>query len=289
VRAGGIGVRPAAIHLEIMTRPLQRFSQPVVGDVTICYSGGLDSTTVAFLAAKQNKGRVHLFTLDHGYGYLFNRWSKRTARTLARAVGEDRVIHRIVNTHPLHKRLGIDSALADRRRYGQWFGCCMACTMSMITEAVIYNLERKIPHIMMGSSVGGQYAVMSMPVVIELQKEFCGRYGIIYSTPLLDDVIVKAQERATLEEAGVYGGKRFLDKHSFGNQGYCLLSLQHLPDVLFNVHDAYDSARVREFYLDKLPQCEAYIADYFQRTRQPIQPLIDRLHALWPEEEGAIP
>ncbi len=272
-----------------MTKPLQRFSQQVVGDVTVCYSGGLDSTTVAYLAAKQNQGRIHLFTLDHGYGYLFNRWSKRTSRTLARAIGEERVIHRIANTHPLHKTLGIDTVLADRRRYGQWFGCCLACTMSMITEAVIYNLERKIPHIMMGSSVGGQYAVMSMPVVIELQKEFCGRYGIIYSAPLLDDVIDKDQERATLEAAGIFRGKRFLDKHSFGNQGYCLLSLQHLPDVLFNVHDSYDSAKVRAFYLDKRSQCEDHVEGYFRRTNQPIQPLIERLRSMWPDGEGAIP
>ncbi len=272
-----------------MVKALRRFRQPVVGDVTVCYSGGLDSTTVAYLAARQDRGRVHLFTLDHGYGYLFGRWAARPARTLAQAVGQDRVIHRFVDTHPLHKRLGIDSALADRRRYGQWFGCCMACTMSMITEAVIYNLEQKIPHIMMGSSVGGQYAVMSMPVVIGLQKEYCGRYGIIYSTPLLDDVIVKAQERETLEQAGVFSGLRFLDKHSFANQGYCLLSLQHLPDVLFNRHDAYDPAMVRSFFLDKLPICEAYIADHFERAGQSLDPLIGRLKELWPEDEGAIP
>ncbi len=272
-----------------MVKALQTFRQPVVGDVTVCYSGGLDSTTVAYLAARQERGRVHLFTLDHGYGYLLNGWSKNTARSLGHAVGEDRVVHRIVNTHPLHKRLGIDSAVSDRRRYGQWFGCCMACTMSMITEAVIYNLERKIPHIMMGSSVGGQYAVMSMPVVIELQKEYCGRYGIIYSTPLLDDVIVKSQERKTLADAGIFRGLRFLDKHSFGNQGYCLLSLQHLPDVLFNRHDNYDPAMVRAFFLDKLPICEAYIADYFGRTNQKLEPLVERLRDLWPEDEDAIP
>lgn len=272
-----------------MVKALHSFRQPVVGDVTVCYSGGLDSTSVAYLAAKQDRGRVHLFTLDHGYGYLFNRWSRHTARSLGRVVGGDRVVHKIQDTHPLHKKLGIDTVLADRKRYGQWFGCCMACTMSMITEAVIYNLERKIPHLMMGSSVGGQYAVMSMPVVIALQKEFCGRYGVIYSTPLLDDVIVKAQERKTLEEAGVFRGLRFLDKHSFGNQGYCMLSLQHLPDVLFNRHDTYDPAMVRAFYLDKLPICEAYIADYFERTHQDLDPLVSRLRALWPEDEDAIP
>ena len=272
-----------------MAEPLQRFSQSVVGDVTVCYSGGLDSSTVAYLAARQEAGKVHLFTLDHGYGYLFNRWSLRSSRTLARALGRERVVHRFVDTHALHKRLAMDSLLADRRRYRQWFGCCLGCTMSMITEALIYNLEHRIPHIMMGSSVGGQYAVMSMPVVIALQKEFCGRYGVLYSAPLLDDVITKHQERATLAQARVFTGLRFLDKHSFGNQGYCLLSLQHLPDVLFNVHDNYDPAMVRAFYRDKLPMCDAYIADHFRRTQDEIEPLIARLRALWPDDGGEVP
>ena len=53
------------------------FEQQILGEVSVCYSGGLDSTSVAYMASRQGDVRVHLFTLDHGYGYLFSRWMRR--------------------------------------------------------------------------------------------------------------------------------------------------------------------------------------------------------------------
>ena len=256
----------------------------IVGDVTVCFSGGLDSSAVAYLAGREDKGRVHLFTLEHGYGYLFSSWARRPGRGLARALGEDRVVHHFGRTKELFDKLAMRSLLADRRRYGQGFGCCLGCTMAMISNIIIYNLERGIPHVMMGSSVGGTYAVMSMPIVVELQKEFCARYGIRYSPLLLEHKVIKSVERKLLDEAGVYRGIRFLDKHSFGNQGYCLLSLQHLPDVLLNVHPVYDPEQVRRFFLDKLPICERYISDHFTRTGQDLWRLKDQLRELTGEQ-----
>ena len=256
------------------------FELQLVGDATICYSGGLDSTTVAYLAARQGKGKVHLFTLDHGYGYLFNSWTGRTARSLARAVGQDRVVHFYFKTKELFDQLAMGSLVQDRREYGQWFGCCLGCTMAMFTNIIIYNLERCIPHVMMGSSVGGTYAVMSMPVTVALQKEFCARYGILYSPVLLEQDIRKDVERRLLDEAGVFRGLRFWDKHSFGNQGYCLLSVQHALDVVANVHPEYDPEQVQRFYRDRLPLCEAYIAAHFRRSGQDLDALVARVQAL---------
>jgi hypothetical protein len=242
---------------------LTTFSQKLVGDVSVCYSGGLDSTSVALMALAQGKGRVHLHTLRHGYGYLFYYWVGKTVRTLREAVDADLVVHRYVPTRDLFDRVAMKSLRADRRTYGQWFGCCLGCTMALVTKIIIYNLENQVPHIVIGSSVGGQYAVMSTPRTVKLLKAFCAQYGILYSTPLLDDNIVKSRERAFLEANGVFRGHRFLDKHSFGNQGYCLLSLQHLPDVLLNVHPSYDLDQVERFFLDKQPLCEQYIRDHF--------------------------
>jgi len=198
------------------------------------------------------------------------------------------VVHHFGRTRELFDKLAMRSLLADRRRYGQRFGCCLGCTMAMITNVIIYNLQRRIPHVMMGSSMGGTYAVMSMPVTVELQKEYCARYGIRYSPLLLEHEIVKTVERELLDEAGVFRGIRFLDKHSFGNQGYCLLSLQHLPDVLLNVHPEYDPQQVRRFFLDKLPICERYIRDHFTRTGQDLPRLVDQVRELTGEgpEDG---
>jgi hypothetical protein len=253
------------------------FVEKLVGDASIAFSGGLDSTTVAYLIARDGRHRVHLHTLDHGYGYPFNSWAKRTFKTLERAVGSQSVSHRFVKTRDLFDRVAMRSLLADRKKYGQWFGCCLGCSMAVVAKMIIYNLENDVAHILFGSSVGGEYAVMSKAVTVRMQREFCASYGIDYRAPLLEDHIVKADERALLDQARIFRGLRFLDKHSFGNQGYCLLSLQHLPDVLFNVHPEYDSQAVEQFYTDKLPICRAYIEEHFQKLGQPLDLAIARL------------
>ena len=265
---------------------LPPFVSTLAGDITVSYSGGLDSTSVAYWAVSGGKVRAHLLTLDHGYGYLFNSWAARTARSLARRVGEDRIIHRYVKTRDLMDRLAVRSLVADRKKYGQWFGCCLGCTMAIITKLVIYNLENGIPHICFGSSVGGEYAVMSMPVSTRNFRQLCGLYGIDYRAPLLEDQVSKDMSRQALEQAGIFAGYRFLEKHSFGNQGYCLLSVQHLADVLVNVHPEYEAGAVQRFFDDKLPLCHAYIEEHYRRSGRSLQEDIARLEAIFRASGG---
>lgn len=255
-------------------------NEQIRGDVSVAYSGGLDSTAVACLALEAGAPRVHLHTLEHGYGYLFNRWAARTARSAARAMGEHRVVHRFVSTRDLFTELSVRPLLADRRAYGQWFGCCLGCVMSLATEMIIYNLEHGIPHVMAGSSVGGEYSALSMPATVAGQRGLCARYGMRYHAPLIEQGIVKADERAFLRARGVRTGLRFLDKHSFGNQGYCLPSLQHLPDVLLNVHPTYDPDAVARAHADKAQRCHAYIEARFRGREPSLAARVERLRRL---------
>jgi len=247
------------------------------GDVSIGYSGGLDSSSVAWLVAREKRWKVHLHTLDHGHGYLFKGWTLRSLRTLLRATGDGWVTHRNVSTKELFGRVAWNSLLADLRRYGQSFGCCLGCTMAFISEMVRYNLVHGIPHIMFGSSVGGEYAVMSMPATRAFMVEFCGRYGIDYVAPLLADHIVKQDERTLLDEAGIFRGLRVKNKRSIGNQGYCLLSVQHLPDVLFDVHPTYDVGAVTRFLHDREELCHAWIREQFARSGEDLEAARERL------------
>ncbi len=269
----------ADVHLEAGERdvPHCSISAPLFGDVSVFFSGGLDSTAVACMAGLKEKGRVHLLTLDHGHGYLFRTWAEKNVPALKRALGHDRVVHRYVDTCDLFRVLAIEPFLRDLLKYKAKLGVCMGCTMALTTKAVIYNLENEIPHIMMGSSVGGTYAPQSMPATVAEQKAFCAQYGVVYSTPLLDEHIVKAQERELLQTLGVWPGIRFLDKHSFGNQGYCLPSLQHLPDVLFNLHPVHKPDQVTRFYREKAPICHDYIAEHFRKTGHDMALLVERL------------
>jgi hypothetical protein len=254
--------------------------QQLLGDCSIGYSGGMDSTSVAYMAAIQEKGCVHLHTLNHGFGYPFNNWALRPVKDLQKVLGEDTVKHRFVNTNDLFKQVAARSFLKDKKEYGQGFGCCLGCTMSLITKILIYNLERGIPHLFFGSSVGGEYAVMSMPVTVERLQAFCARYGVLYAPPLLDGHIEKDAERELLDNAGIFRGYRFLDKHSFGNQGYCLLSLQHLPDVLLNVHPTYSPEQVGRFFDDKVDICHRYIAKHFEAEGRDVDAAVAALSAI---------
>lgn len=254
-----------------------RFVESIVGDVSVSYSGGLDSTSVALWAITGGNIKAHLHTLDHGYGYPFNSWASRTAKSLARSVGEDKVFHHFIKTKDLFDRVAMGSLVADRKKYGQWFGCCLGCTLAIITKIILYNLENGVPHICLGSSVGGEYAVMSKPVSVAHFKKFAEGFGIHYLAPLLEDNVVKSEERQALKDAGVFSGYRFLDKHSFGNQGYCLLSLQHLPDVLINIHPDYDPEAVDRFINDKLPICHDYIAERYRQTGRSLEEDVARI------------
>ncbi len=259
---------------------MAQMSMQLRGDCSVGYSGGMDSTSVAYMAAMQKQGRVHLHTLDHGYGYLFNGWTLRAVTSLREALGEDVFLHQYVKTKDLFNDIAARSFLRDRKTYGQGFGCCLGCTMAFVTKMVIYNLEKGVPHIFFGSSVGGEYAVMSMPVTVDRLQSFCREYGVLYSPPLLDGHIEKAAERDMLDAAGVFRGYRFLDKHSFGNQGYCLLSVQHLPDVLFNVHSTYDPEQVGQFFDARIELCRRYIERHFEASGTPLSDAIDSMRSL---------
>ncbi len=254
--------------------------QQFLGDCSVGYSGGMDSTSVAYMAAMQKKGRVHLHTLNHGYGYLFNRWARRAVKDLKKVWGDDVILHRFINTNDLFRQISANSFLKDKKEYGQGFGCCIGCTMALITKILIYNLEHGIPHILFGSSVGGEYAVMSMDATVSRLQKLCAKYGVLYAPPLLDGHIEKASERELLDNAGVFRGYRFLDKHSFGNQGYCLLSVQHLPDVLFNIHPTYNPEQVGRFFDDKVDICERYIENYFKTHDMDLANAVSTMHSI---------
>ena len=52
--------------------------------------------------------------------------------------------------------------LKDMVKYkGHWV-CCLGCQQSMATHTIIYNLEHNITNTFICSSVGGEYAAMSM-------------------------------------------------------------------------------------------------------------------------------
>lgn len=245
----------------------------LVGDFTVCYSGGLDSTAVGLIMGRRYSGMIHLWTLDHRYGHLFPKWSCKHADDLKRIFGADRVRHSINDITDVFKKQTLHSIRRDLMDYGH-FIWCLGCQLAMITKVIVYNLENRSPRSYLCSSVGGEYSVMSMPASIQEMTRVYWKYGIRFSTPLINENIDKAEERLLLKEAGIWVGVRFR-RGVHGVQPICIPGLQHIGDVLFDLHTTYLPDKVRRYIATREPIMDAIIQDHFQRKNLNLQKLIE--------------
>jgi hypothetical protein len=116
----------------------------------------------------------------------------------------------------------------------------------MATHLIIHSLERRIANAFICSSVGGEYASMSMSVTREKNAEFYARYGVRYNAPLLDLGISKPEERAVLAQHDIEAGWGARRSHQ-GFQPICVLGFQHALDIVFDWHTTYPPDRVADF------------------------------------------
>ncbi|MBN2055206.1 hypothetical protein JW905_09810 [bacterium] len=257
------------------------------GDFTVCYSGGLDSTAVGLIMGRRFDGTVHLWTLDHRLGHLFVKWSHKHAEDLARVFGDERVFHTINDITDVFAKITLRSLPGDLRRYGH-FIWCLGCQLSMVTKLIIYNLERRIPRAFLCSSLGGEYAVMSMRSTIREKKRIYLNYGIRFSTPLIEEKIDKSEERRLLQEAGIWVGMRFR-RGVHGVQPICLPGLQHIGDVLFDWHTTYDPEKVAAYIRSREPLMDRYIREHFTGKGKDVDLMVQETRTrLLPFELAAI-
>lgn len=248
------------------------------GSFTVCYSGGLDSSAVGLIMGRRYAGTIHLWTLDHRFGHLFPKWSGKHADDLKRIYGQDRVRHTINDITEVFKRITLKTFRKDLMEYGH-FIWCLGCQLSMVTNVIIYNLEHRSSRTFLCSSVGGEYSVMSMPTSIEEKTRIYWKYGIRFSTPLIDEHIDKAEERRLLQEAGMWLGVRFR-RGVHGVQPICLPGLQHIGDVLFDLHTTYAPDKLRKYIQTREPLMDEIIHNYFHAKGLDLQTLIAETQAL---------
>jgi len=250
-------------------------------DFAVAYSGGLDSTAVAYIYGKEYGGTMHLLTMDHKIGHLFPKLALRHVKDLRRIFGPERVIHEFLYTRQTFDHLYLHRWWADYREYRSHFVWCLACNLALDVHIIIHCLRHRVPSVLFCSSVGGQrYAVMSVPVTTRQRIDFYGEYGIRYRVPLLERGISKDEERKVLKDAGIWPGYRFR-RAALGVQPLCLPgNFQHLPDTLFDIHPIYDDDQVKRFIMEKTPLMRKIIADHFRRQGEEIQPLVSAVGAL---------
>lgn len=268
------------------TVPLTMNEYRCLKSFSVLYSGGLDSCAVALLMGENIPGGVHLLTYMHQYGALFNEWSRRHNEDLVNHLG-DRVYHHLVDLTDIWNEVGAKRMVKDAVKYrGHWV-CCLGCQQSMATHTIVYDLEHNVTNAFICSSVGGEYAAMSMATTRELNVEFYARYGIRYNAPLLDLGINKNEERAIMKERNVEPGWGKRRSHQ-GFQPICLIGFQHTLDILFDWHTTYPPDRVRAFLEEKYVVMDRIIRRMLQERGHDPDELIERNLKVYHEEERAI-
>lgn len=241
----------------------------------VLYSGGLDSTAVPLIIGPEATGQVHLLTYFHHYGTFFNEWSRKHVPELERELGTGRVHHELIDIHDFYDRLGISTLLQDYRKYKSSFNVCLGCQQAMATMTIIYCLEHNVTNAYICSSLGGEYAEMSMPVTRQMNTEFYARYGIRYDAPLLRLKMAKPAEREVLAQHNIhpgYGIRRSVQ----GYQPMCVIGLQHFMDVLFDIRLKYPAEGVGSFLEEKLEIMGELIEAHFKARGIDLAALIAR-------------
>ena len=231
-------------------------------EVTLMYTGGLDTTLAAAMLAEQYR-RVHLLTFCNGFCIGAESAPLHRVRELKRIYGDDRYTHEVLYVTDLFKRLRRDIMTHVREYNYSPLIVDLCCRLSMDTRTVIYNLENDVPY-------------------------------VEYVTPVYDFGDRQARREA-LKEMGFSGGNRFLTmlqnmgfnnfSDQFGKQPICkwlwapfiLTSpIRDLPGIRrfqLSVPDAVEFRRNREEI------AKAYIEEYFRNKLIDLDELLEKRQA----------
>ena len=237
--------------------------------VSIMFSGGIDSTTTAMMLAEKYD-RVHLLTWGNGYGhYRLNRTKKRVAE-LKRHHGE-RFVHTVEEIRPIFESI-LDQPDQDFARHGSGFIWCLGCKIAMHTRSVLYNLEHGVTEMADGSSQSTGEMVEQMLLSVYMIREFYEQWGISYTTPVY--TIPREKEIDGLKEKGFRLGWRIGDRF-LGIQPKCRPGeLYYLPFLLLNQPPKHDEQQVAAFIEHKREVAHRYIEQWCRdRGRELPEPL----------------
>lgn len=227
----------------------------------VCFSGGLDSTTVALVMGRRYRGQVHLITIQHRYGHVLPGLARRHVDDLKRILGEDRVFHHYAQTSQEFKDVVLGSLHQDYQTFGSNFIVCLGCNLSMDAHLIAYSLEHRIPTTFFGFTPNGSnFAVMSLPETSMARRALYASFGLLYRIPLMEWHMEKPEERALLRAHEVWPGWNFR-KIAMGVQPLCLLGVaMHHMDIFFDKHPQYDRDKVTAFLEAKAPLVRAMVA-----------------------------
>ena len=225
--------------------------------VSLMFSGGLDSTTAAINLAR-DYDKVHLLTYYNGYGHFYIKNSQKRAKELSRKIS-GKFTHSIISIEDLFKEIVINKLPEDYLEYKSGFIWCLGCKMCMHTRSIIYNLQNNIRFMADGSSADSDEMVEQMALSVSLIAMFYEKYQINYFVPVYKQT--RKEKIKVLKELnfrmGLQIGDRFL-----GVQPKCVPGeLYYMPYLIFNKAMDHEKLCVAKFIKDKHELAEQYIKE----------------------------
>jgi len=145
----------------------------------VLYSGGSDSTLVAFIAAKRHSA-VHLLTFKH-LGMKNVQKSTKNVSLLKNRFGKEKFIHQVININRLYNKIYSRKHFRNilKYKFHLLYHICGACKYSMHISTLIYCLKNKIGSVYDGANIERQREdPTQMPTLLPLIKKLYNHYNI---------------------------------------------------------------------------------------------------------------
>ena len=239
-------------------------------EITLLFSGGLDSTSAAiFLAERYSK--IHLVTYDHHYGLYFFGTTKKQARELIKRY-PDKITFEMINTKKIHELIAVNHMAEDYKKYKSGFIWCMGCKIAMHTQTIIYNLEFGIPYASDGSAAEQDKLVEQMKESVREIEDYYAEYGIEHTTPVYD--MTRDEKMQILKDHGLNLGMIIMGNY-MSTQPRCVGGhLYYLPYGFLSDDYNHNENDVVRYIREKKAMGKKYIDDYFKRKGLDLADLI---------------
>ena len=268
-----------------------------IKEIAVLYSGGTDSTCVAFLMAKE-VDKVHLLVYKR-FGLFSIDNIATNAKKLRERFGEDKFVYKVIDLNRLFKEVSYAKYWHNLKNYGFFMlSTCGLCKLAMHIRTLIYCLENNIKYVCDGANknAGAGYFPAQMLEVIDLIEEMYAQYGVSYSRPVFDFDEPKGitwvdklgLEKLQLssidtgkEETELTSGKILFKENLFPRENVKGTKIDHKMQarcfqlILFNIFlywyylPVHGSSKYKEtavnFYQEKVEYFRALIDEYLEK------------------------
>jgi len=197
-------------------------------ELTIFFTGGMDSTITAILCSKEFK-KIHLITFDNGLMFFLNLAEER-ARELKLKIFHTTIVHKIIPTKNIFKELkkGISK---DFLRFKSPFVLDICDQLAMHASAIIYNHKNGIKATAHGANLEQSKWTKQNTRYIKEINNFYNKYGQKLITPSYD-FGSRINRWEYLKDMGFILGPKFLSNWAFllvSKQPFCITELYGSP------------------------------------------------------------